>query len=457
MKKLACLVLFLILALYPAMAQGLRLSGQITDTSGEPVPGATVMITGTNIGTMADADGNFVLDVKSEPSPEATLTVSSLGFREMKVLIGKKTVFNVTLEEEDNILEETVVIGYSTIKKKDLTGSLASVEGDAVRSRQTSTVSEALQGAMPGVTVTRSSSAPGGEATIRVRGITSMTSGATSPYVLIDGVPGAISDVNPVDIDNITVLKDAASASIYGSQAAAGVILITTKRAKENGKASVSYNYSLGIDSPTRMPEYMDAVSYMEACNELKYNDLPESGWYQAYDRDLVDNYMSLHSADPDTYPITDWMNLILKNNALRHSHNLKLSVSGDRLRSSLSFGFDDVDGLYKANQSWKRYTARLNNDLRIFNWLKASADVSFRYVDKIDPHSSPALKMRYMPQIYPAVWSNGQYAPGKDASNIYAAMMRWRGQDQDVPHGGQVPAGRHAGRRTHHHSPVFS
>lgn len=329
MKKLTSFVLYLILTLCPVMAQGFRLSGQITDTSGEPVPGATVMITGTDIGTMADADGKFILDVKSGLSPEATLTLSSLGFKDLVVLVGKKTVFNVTLEEENNVLEETVVIGYSTVKKKDLTGSLTSVEGDAVRTRQTATVSEALQGAMPGVTVTRSSSAPGGEATIRVRGITSMTSGATDPYVLIDGVPGAISDVNPGDIENITVLKDAASASIYGSQAAAGVILITTKRAKENGRASVSYNYSLGVDSPTKMPEYMDAVSYMEACNELKYNDLPESGWYQAYDKDLVGNYKSLHAADPDTYPVTDWMNLILKKNAIRHSHNLKLTVSG--------------------------------------------------------------------------------------------------------------------------------
>ena len=197
MKKLTSFVLYLILTLCPVMAQGFRLSGQITDTSGEPVPGATVMITGTDIGTMADADGKFILDVKSGLSPEATLTLSSLGFKDLVVLVGKKTVFNVTLEEENNVLEETVVIGYSTVKKKDLTGSLTSVEGDAVRTRQTATVSEALQGAMPGVTVTRSSSAPGGEATIRVRGITSMTSGATDPYVLIDGVPGGDQRCQP--------------------------------------------------------------------------------------------------------------------------------------------------------------------------------------------------------------------------------------------------------------------
>ena len=423
MKNFISVAVISLLSICTALAQSAEVSGTVSDTSGEPVPGAAVMITGSTIGTMTDIDGKFVLGLKSAPSGNVTLSVSSIGFKNAVVPIEGRSVFNIVLENDQNLIEETVVIGYSTIKKKDLTGSIASVDGDKIKSRQTTSVSGALQGAMPGVTVTRSSSTPGGEATIRVRGITSMTDGATDPYILIDGVPGAISDVNPNDIETITVLKDAASASIYGSQAAAGVILITTKRAKD-GKASVSYSYSLGIDTPTRMPHYMDAVSYMEACNELRYNDLPESGWYQAYGQSLVENYLSLNASDPDTYPITDWMGLILKNQALRHSHNLKISVGGKGLRSSISAGLDDVSGLYKKNQNWKRYTVRVNNDLTITPWLKASVDFSIRYVDKIDPHSSPELKMRYMPQIYPAVWADGRYAPGKDASNIYAAMM---------------------------------
>ncbi len=134
------------------------------------------------------------------------------------------------LEEDNNLLDEVVVIGYGSVQKKDLTGSLSSIDGGAILNRQTQTVSMALQGAMPGVTVTRTNSAPGQSATIRIRGITSMTEGASDPYVLIDGVPGNLSDLNLTDVANITVLKDAASASIYGSQAAAGVILVTTKR-----------------------------------------------------------------------------------------------------------------------------------------------------------------------------------------------------------------------------------
>ena len=423
MKKIILILLSLLTAGSLLYAQGVKLSGQVKDANGLPVPGAYVFVTGTQNGSVADIDGNFTLNLGSKPGAGATLTVSCLGYSDQVLEIGSRTVFEIVLQDDSQMIEETVVIGYSTIKKKDLTGALSTVGGEDISQRRTATISQALQGAIPGVTVTRSNSAPGAEATIRVRGITSMTDGSTDPYILIDGVPGSLSDVNPEDIENLTVLKDAASASIYGSQAAAGVILITTKRAAK-GKSGISYSYSLGVDTPTRMPKYMDAVSYMDAVNELKYNDLPGSGWYQAYDQALVENYWQLNAADPDDYPNTDWMGLVMKNQALRQSHNLKFTASADKLRSSVSIGMDDVQGLYKANNSWKRYTARLNNDLSIYNWLTVSTDISMVYVDKVSPHSSPALKMRYMPAIYPAVWTNGNYAPGKDGSNIYAALM---------------------------------
>jgi len=424
MKKFLFLTLFLVFSGVLMSAQSkATLSGVIKDLTGEPVIGAAVMIEGTTVGTVTSVDGHFTLVTPSSTTAESQLVVTSLGYEDVKMPIGTRTVFDIVMVEQSAQLEETVVIGYSTVKKKDLTGALSSVEGSAITARQTQNVSEALQGSMPGVTVTRTNSAPGAEATIRVRGITSMTEGSTDPYILIDGVPGSISDVNPADIDNITVLKDAASASIYGSQAAAGVILITTKRAKE-GKASVSYDFNFGIDYPTAMPEYMSATDYMNAVNELKYNDLPTSGWNQMYEQNLIDNYYSLNAMDSDTYPITDWMGLTLKDQAFRQTHNLKFSVGNEKVRSSVSLGYDKNDGLYTANQMWERYTARVNNDLKILKWLSLAADISFKYTNKIAPHSSPALKMRYLPQIYQAVWSNGNYAPGLNASNIYAALM---------------------------------
>ena len=423
MKKLVFILLGLLSAIQLVHAQPTLISGLVKDEGGNPVIGAAVFLTGSQNGAVADVDGRFVLSLPEKPAQGATLTFSCLGYVDQVVAIGGRTEFEIVMMADNQMLEETVVIGYSTVKKKDLTGALSTVGGEDISQRKTQTISQALQGAMPGVTVTRSNSAPGSEATIRVRGITSMTDGSTDPYILIDGVPGSLSDVNPEDIENLTVLKDAASASIYGSQAAAGVILITTKRAVK-GKSNVSYSYSLGVDTPTLMPRYMDAVSYMDAVNELKYNDLPGSGWYQAYDKDLIAHYWELNAVNPDDYPNTDWMGLVMNNMALRHAHNLKFSVAGEKLRSSVSLGLDDVKGLYKASNSWKRYTARMNNDLGIFSWLTLSTDLSLIYVDKLSPHSSPALKMRYMPAIYPAVWTNGNYAQGKDGSNIYAALM---------------------------------
>lgn len=273
MKRFTVLLICFLAASGLLNAQQTTLSGQVKDTAGKPVPGAAIILTGTSEAAIADIDGHFSLTLRTKPQQGATLTVSCLGYADEVVSIGSGTVFEIVLRDDSQMLEETVVIGYSTVKKKDLTGALSTVGGEDIAQRKTQTISQALQGAVPGVTVTRSNSSPGSEATIRVRGITSMTDGSTDPYILIDGVPGSLSDVNPEDIENLTVLKDAASASIYGSQAAAGVILITTKRASK-GKSGISYSYSLGIDTPTRMPRYMDAVSYMEAVNELKYNEI---------------------------------------------------------------------------------------------------------------------------------------------------------------------------------------
>lgn len=414
-----------------ASAQNFTLQGSVKTEKGEPVPGATIIVSGTQQGVTTDAQGNFLLRLARKPAADASLVVSYLGYTTQTIPIGNQTTFDITLQEESTAMDEVVVVGYGTVRKKDLTGALSSVGGETILNRQTPTISQALQGAMPGVTVTRTNSAPGGSATIRIRGITSMTEGASDPYVLIDGVAGSIDDVNPNDIENITVLKDAASASIYGSQAAAGVILITTKRAGRSG-ASVTYNYTLGLDFQSKKPEYMNASDYMSAINELRYNDLPSGGWYQEFSREMIENYRLLNRENPDLYPNVDWMGLMLKDVGVRHSHSLTIQSGGEKRSSVLSLGFDDVDGLFRKNLSWKRYTARLNNDVQVFKWLKTSADISLRYTDQVNPHASPSGIMRYIPPIYQAVWSDGRYAPGKDGTNKYAALMSGGEKDTD-------------------------
>lgn len=432
------LVLALLMSAIPQgiFAQNYSLKGTVTGSDGLPVIGAAVILDGTTHGTMTGTDGTYVLDLPSAPDADAMLEVSCIGYSTAAVRLTASAIaggnFDVVLELDTTLLEESVVVGYGTVKKKDLTGALSSVSNKSLMQRQQTTISQALQGAMPGVTITRTNSAPGEEATIRVRGITSMTSGASDPLILIDGVQGALTDVSSADVESITVLKDAASASIYGSQAAAGVILITTKRGSQQG-ARVSYSYTIGFDSPTAMPEYADATQYMEAVNELRYNDTPSGGWYQEYSKDYIDNYYANNAVNPDLYPNVDWLSLVLKDFSLRQTHNLSVSTGNDKYKTVLSVNYDDVDGLFTKNLEWQRYNIRLNNDIKVFKWMRVAADAYLRMTNELDPASSPSSLMRYMPPIYAAQWTNGHYAPGKDSNNIYAALMDGGTRNRDI------------------------
>src|SRR5690606_7730586 len=262
---------------FHAMAQELRIAGEVLDEEGLPLAGVTVGIKNTNQGTITDFDGHFQLDV---PSQNSILVFSSIGFKTMEVTVSLSKNLRIVLETDTYALDEVVAIGYGRAKKKDLSGSIATVEGDVLAKRNTTQVAQALQGTMPGVMVTRSNSQPGASATIRVRGIT--TIGDSDPLIIVDGVPVAsINDVNAADIQDISVLKDAASASIYGARAASGVVLITTKRAKTQ-KSSLTYNVTYGVDKPTSFPDMVDVKRYLEMINEFTWNDAgnPEGGEY---------------------------------------------------------------------------------------------------------------------------------------------------------------------------------
>ena len=201
-------------------------TGTIVDESGEPIIGANVVEKGTTNGTITDAQGRFSLNVAFN----ATLVVSYIGYVQNEISVGNQSSVSLTLKEDTEILDEVVVIGYGTARKGDLTGPISSVSGASLTERSTQQLSTAMQGQISGVEVTRSSGSPGSSATVRVRGVTTLST--NDPLVIIDGVPGSLNDVVASDVETMSVLKDAASASIYGSRAAAGVILITTKRAK---------------------------------------------------------------------------------------------------------------------------------------------------------------------------------------------------------------------------------
>lgn len=400
-----------------AKGNGKKVTGVIADTNGEPLIGATVKVKGTQIATVTDFDGNYSIE-----APEgATLEVSYIGFNTQEVKVGSRNSYNIEMAEDNNSLEELVVIGYGTVKKKDLTGAISAVKGDDLSNRRTTMLSSALQGALSGVMVRRSSSAPGsGAGSIHVRGVTTM--GDSSPLVIVDGVEGDLDYVNANDVENVTVLKDAAAASIYGSKAAAGVILVTTKRGSDTGKFQIKYNAEFGWEIPTKQPEMVGVTRYLEMSNELMYNDNPAQGFFQTYFADQTKNWMKYHETDPNRYPVTDWTDLILKGSAPRMTHTISLSGGNKYIRSQTSLSYDDVDGLYDGRK-FQRYMLRSNNDFTINKWLSASLDLFVRHAKSQNKIYDPFSTMRQMPAIYAAVWDDGRLAEGKNGANPYGLL----------------------------------
>lgn len=397
---------------------GRKIKGVVGDGNNEPLIGATVKVKGTNIVTVTDMDGNFELEVPSG----AELVVSYIGFNDQTVKIsGSKSKYDVELQENTNSLDELVVIGYGTVKKKDLTGAVAAVKGDELVNKRTTMLSNALQGSLSGVTVSRNSSAPGsGASSIRVRGIT--TIGESSPLVIVDGVESTLDYVNANDVESISVLKDAAAASIYGSKAAAGVILVTTKRGNDTGKIDLKYNAEFGWEIRTRQPSMVGVTRYLEMNNELQYNDNPSGGFFQVYTADQTKNWVKYNQTDPNNYPITDWQGLILNSSAPRMTHSLTVSGGNKAVKSVATLTYDEVDGLYDG-RGFQRYMFRANNDFNINKKLSASLDVSIRHAKSRNQIYDPFSTMRLMPAIYPAMWSDGRIASGKSGSNPYGLL----------------------------------
>ncbi|PKA98148.1 TonB-linked SusC/RagA family outer membrane protein [Flavobacteriaceae bacterium MAR_2009_75] len=400
--------------------QDLSVSGSVLDNAGFPLPGASVVEKGTDNGTQTDFDGNFVLNLSDE---DAVLVVTYIGFSAKEVVVKGQDEVEVVLEENVSSLEEIVVVGYGTQSKKDITGSISVVDGDDVTSRSVTNVSNALQGAVSGVSVTRSSGSPGAGNTINIRGITTLQ-GDSSPLILVDDVPvDDINDVNPDQIESISVLKDGASSSLYGSRAAAGVIIITTKRGKE-GLYNVSYSGEMIINTPTENRENVSVVRYFEMDNEKAWNDNANTGVEDpTWSSDYIANYNANHSNSPDQYPDTDWKNLILNKSAYGYRHNIAVSGGSERIKSSFTMGYEYQDALYK-NSDWNRYTARINNDIKISDKIGANIDFALKLTTNNNPVVDPTdLALNSGPN-YPAVWEDGRLASGKSGENAYAVLQ---------------------------------
>lgn len=394
-----------------------RVQGHVSDAAGEPAIGASVVEKGTQNGTVTGINGSFTLDVESSNS---TIEISYLGHKSVSLRPQKDKMVTVSLREDAELLDEVVVVGYGTMKKKDLTGAVAVMNGEQVAERRSLQLANALQGQLSGVNVTRTSGDPSSTASIQVRGVT--TIGDSSPLVIIDGVPGDLNQVSGEDVESISVLKDAASASIYGSRAAAGVILITTKRAKNN-ELSLGYNFEYGWEMPTAMSESVGAKRFMEMVNETRYNDNPSGGWFQTYTEDLISNYDANHAIDPYGYPDTDWNDVLIKNSTPRQSHTLSIAGGSKYVSTKASLRYDKNEGLY-VNKKYDRYMVRVNNDFHINKFISANLDLNFSRSKSISPNSNPmSATERKTPAIYAVRWANGQWGDVKDGENMLAKI----------------------------------
>lgn len=401
------------------------ISGKVTDEEGQPLPGVNVIEKGTTNGAATDADGNYSLSVADAQS---VLVFSFIGYQTKEVLVASNTIINISLTPDTKTLQEVVIVGYGTQEKVNLTGAVSVVQGEDLINRQVASTSVALQGLMPGVMVSQQSGLPGSDgATIRIRGISSMFAGQ-NPLVLVDNVEMSLNQVDPNNIQSISVLKDAAAASIYGSRAANGVILITTKRGSEKKGTTVQYNGYAGVQEATNLPTKVSALDHMK----LYDIGLQNVGRAPVF----VDDIADYEQNGPDNFSRfnTDWQDLMLSNDGLIRNHNLSVSTGSDKVSLFASGSSLKQNGL-TANTSYERLDFRFNTDVQILRNLTASMDLALNRAERRWPYTSPNTLMLWMiglPAYLGGQFDSGEYGEGWNNFNPLA-MAQDAGFDDNV------------------------
>ncbi len=387
------------------------LEGTVVNSNGEAIVGASVKEVGTTYATITDREGHFILPVSSL---NGTLTISYIGYESQEVSISGKTNVRIVLIERNKELDEIVVVGYGTQKKTNVTGAISAVNMKELEGKPVINVVEALQGTTPGLTIQQSNSQPGSRPSIHIRGINTLNN--NDPMVIIDGIQGDIQNVNMADIENISVLKDAASAAIYGSRASNGVILITTKKGSK-GAARLSYDFVYAVQTPTFMPEIVDSWIYAELRNEALIN----SGRSIQFSPEQIQNFRL-------NGPNSNWMKEIYRSNSPQQTHNLSLSGGNDKTTYLVSGAYTDQESMFKGpDYGLERVNFRTNVETQVserfkFNVLAAYA----RNTLKDHAYWTEWLieQATRMPSIYPIKDSNGNYTyPGGSNSNALARL----------------------------------
>ncbi|MDE6076350.1 MAG: SusC/RagA family TonB-linked outer membrane protein, partial [Muribaculaceae bacterium] len=435
----------------PAVAPIATVTGTVTDASGEPLIGATVLVKGSTNGTSTDIDGNFTLkNVEGK-----TIVVSYVGYKTKEVAIAPK--MEIVLDEDAANLDELVVVGYGVQKKGSITGAVSAVDDKAFADKAPASNPLAdLQGQIPGMMVTRGSTAPGREGwDFKVRGEASVNN--TSALVIVDGVPGGIADLNPDDIENISVLKDA-SAAIYGARAAGGVVLVTTKRGSKIGKKpTVSYSGNVTWKVSDPQVQWMNLQQWATCIEEVLYNEGVSNGTLSTFTnvgsfpyaaimamkrRDpqymgTVQSYAALGGnadaisdigfIDSDQYSDTF-------GNAFAQSHSLGVSGGNDVVRYNVSLGYmyDGSPLQFGIKENGRRYTARANNDFKIAKWFDLATTIAFARRDNTYPLNNPS-GVNGNPPGSPIFSSDGQHAFGWLNNYSDVAVAKFGGGKRNI------------------------
>ena len=392
-----------------ASAAGIEIKGTVTDSKGEPLPGVNIVELGVkkNNGTISDLNGKYTITVESQKS---VLQYTFIGYKTTEVTVGNRKTINVSLKDDTQSLDEVVVIGYGTMRKKDLSGAVASIKSDDLMLGNPTSISQALQGKLAGVQVNQSDGAPGSGVSITIRGANSFSTNS-QPLYIVDGIPFEVGDtpsskanegnnsttnplslINPNDIESIDILKDASATAVFGVRGANGVILVTTKRGEE-GKAQISVSTSASLQKPIRLYEYANSYDYAVAFNEKLTND----GASPVFGEKILDAFKN--HTDPLLYPDMDWMELILKPTSFQSQHNLSISGGTDRVRYFTSVGILTQDGLfrsfdagYNSNFTYNRYNYRANLDIDVTRSTLLKINLGGRLEDTKEPNTKSNL-----------------------------------------------------------------
>lgn len=355
------------------IAAAFPITGKVWSSDGEPLSGVTIK-SGANI-TVSDAEGNFSIEVEAG----ATIEFSYVGFATQTVKAGTQTSLEIVMQAGENKLDEIVVVGYSTQSRRKLTSAVATISGDEINKRVATNPAALLQGQLPGLQVIQGSGEPGNEdVNMRIRGVSTFSGAGNDPLVIVDGLPGSLTVLNPNDIESISVLKDAASAAIYGSRGANGVIVVKTKKGKSGG-FSLTYNYNIGFARATSLPDMVyNSAEYMELTNEARNN----SGLQPIYTQEQIDLYKN--ATDRVKYPNHNWLDDQFVTSNIQN-HYLNLNGGKDNTIYSLGIGYTDQPGTMIGFQ-YKKYTLDLGLQSKVHKRINIGTNIQMRYGDKKNP-----------------------------------------------------------------------